>query len=110
MTDTPARIGPSRLQDAVLALLALPLLGIALPYVVFCIVAAFGDGPGHGDDGDGLIWAFMAYGMIAGPAAALVADIVVAVRSHRAGYRYLPIAASISPFVVPAVFSSGILW
>ncbi|MFH8382792.1 hypothetical protein ACH4E7_17845 [Kitasatospora sp. NPDC018058] len=109
MTDTPARIGPSRLKDATFALLALPLLGIALPYVVFSFVASFGNGPGRGDEGDGSAWAFLAYGMLAGPVAALVADIVVAVRSHRAGYRCLPVAASISPFVLPAVFSSGVL-
>lgn len=109
MTATPARIGPSRLQDAALALLALPLLGAVLPYLVFYAVVAFGNGPGSGDDGDGSGWAFVGYGMIAGPVVALVLDIVIAVRSHRAGYQYLPVAASVSPFVIPAVLSSGIL-
>lgn len=109
MTSIPLRVGPGRLKDAALALLALPVLGGVLPFIVFYVFLAMGSGPGHGDDGDGLMWAFLGYGMIAAPVAALVAGVLVAVRSHRAGYRYLPVAASISPFVLPAVFSSGIL-
>ncbi|MER7843113.1 hypothetical protein ABTZ03_04095 [Kitasatospora sp. NPDC096077] len=110
MTDTPARIGPSRLKDASLSLLSLPLLGAVLPLAVFSLVCALGSGPGHGDDGDGLMWAFLGYGMIAGPLVALVVDVVVAVRSHRTGYRYLPVAAALSPFVAPALLSTGALW
>ncbi|MFD5468520.1 hypothetical protein ACFWIQ_37805 [Kitasatospora sp. NPDC127059] len=110
MTSIPMRVGPSRLKDAALALLALPLLGGVLPFVVFCFVACLGNGPGAGDDGDGRGWAFLAYGMIAGPAAALVAGVVVAVRGWRSDYRILSVAAALSPFLVPAVLSSGVLW
>ncbi|MFF4381897.1 hypothetical protein [Kitasatospora sp. NPDC001547] len=110
MTSIPVRVGPSRTTDAALALLSLPLLGAALPFVVFFVVASLGSGPGHGDDGDGLEWAFLGIGMLAAPVAALTAGLVVAFRSRRSGYQYLPVAAVLSPFVLPAVLSSGVLW
>ncbi|MGW2374044.1 MULTISPECIES: hypothetical protein [Kitasatospora] len=109
MTSIPMRVGPSRLKDASLALLALPLLGVVLPFAVFYFTLCLGSGPGAGDDGDGRIWAFLGIGMIAGPVAALVASIVVVVRSWRSGYRFLTVAAAISPFG-PAVLASGVLW
>ncbi|MFD7448936.1 hypothetical protein [Kitasatospora sp. NPDC059827] len=110
MTPIPMRVGPARLKDAALALLALPLLGAVLPFVVFCLVACTGGGPGTGDDGDGSAWAFLGYGMVAGPAAALAAAVLVAARSRRSGYSLLPGAAALAPFLLPAVLSSGILW
>lgn len=110
MTSIPMRVGPARLKDASLALLALPLLGGLLPFVVFYVVACLGSGPGTGDDGDGSAWAFLGIGMMAGPVVALVAGVLVAVRSRRSGYRFLPVAAALSPLVVPAVLSSGVLW
>ncbi|MFD8704752.1 hypothetical protein ACFV1W_19375 [Kitasatospora sp. NPDC059648] len=110
MTSIPVRVGPSRLKDASLALLAVPLLGVVLPFLVFCSVASLGSGPGAGDDGDGSGWAFLGIGMTAGPVAALVAGVVVAVRSRRSGYPFLAVTAALSPFLVPAVLSSGVLW
>ncbi|MFJ6616882.1 hypothetical protein ACIQOW_04760 [Kitasatospora sp. NPDC091335] len=110
MTPIPARIGPSRLKDAALAVLSLPLLGAALPFVAFFVVASLGNGPGHGDDGDGLGWAFLGIGMLAAPVVALAAGLVVAFRSRRSGYRLLPFAAALSPFALPVVLSSGVLW
>ncbi|WP_030055865.1 MULTISPECIES: hypothetical protein [Streptomyces] len=110
MTSIPMRVGPARLKDAALALLALPLLGGVLPFVVFYVVASMGNGPGTGDDGDGSAWAFLGFGMMAGPVAALVAGVVVAVRSWRSGYQFLPVAAALSPLLLPLVLSSGVLW
>ncbi|MGW3078023.1 MULTISPECIES: hypothetical protein [unclassified Kitasatospora] len=110
MTPIPARIDPSRLKDAALSLLALPLLGAVLPFVVFSFVVCLGSGPGHGDDGDGLIWAFLGIGMLAAPVVTLAVGLVVAFRTRRSGYRFLPVTAALSPLVLPALFSSGVLW
>ncbi|MFF2075742.1 hypothetical protein ACFVXG_13425 [Kitasatospora sp. NPDC058162] len=110
MTSIPLRVGPSRLKDTALALLSMPLLGFVLPFVVFYVVLAMGSGPGHGDDGDGLMWAFLGYGMIAAPLAALVASVLVAVRSWRSGYRFVPVTAALAPFVLPFALSTGVLW
>ncbi|MFJ9441563.1 hypothetical protein ACIRRH_06775 [Kitasatospora sp. NPDC101235] len=110
MTSIPMRVGPTRPKDAALALLALPLLGGVLPFVVFFLVACLGSGPGHGDDGDGLMWAFLGIGMLAAPVVALAVGLVVAFRTRRSGYRFLPVTAALSPFLLPVVFSSGVLW
>ncbi|MFI9321472.1 hypothetical protein ACIGXI_17045 [Kitasatospora aureofaciens] len=110
MTSIPLRVGPSRLKDVSLALLAVPLLGVVLPFAVFYLTLCLGSGAGSGDDGDGRVWAFLGIGMIAGPVAALAASVVVAVRSWRSGYQFLTVTAALSPFLVPAVLSSGILW
>ncbi|MFJ7246017.1 hypothetical protein ACIQWA_15375 [Kitasatospora sp. NPDC098652] len=110
MTSIPLRVGPGRLKDATLALLALPLLGGVLPFVVLCVTVAVGSGSGSWDDGDGSGWAFLGIGLMAGPVAALAAGVLTAVRTWRSGYQLLPVAAALSPFVVPAVLSSGVLW
>ncbi|MEV7183090.1 hypothetical protein [Kitasatospora sp. NPDC093102] len=106
MTSIPARLGPSHLKDASLALLSLPLLGAVLPFLVFSFVAGLGNGPGTGDDGA----AFLGIGMLAGPAVSLVAGLVVAFRTWRSGYQFLPVAAALAPLLLPVVLSSGILW
>ncbi|MFE7590591.1 hypothetical protein ACFU6K_14420 [Kitasatospora sp. NPDC057512] len=108
MTSIPVRIGPSRPKDAALALLSLPLLGAVLPFVAFFLVACLGNIPGY--DGDGRGWAFLGIGMLAAPVVALAAGLVVAFRSRRSGYRFLPVAAGLAPFALPAVLSSGVLW
>ncbi|GAB7182617.1 hypothetical protein ATKI12_2448 [Kitasatospora sp. Ki12] len=103
-------VGPSRLKDASLALLALPLLGAVLPVAVFFLIGSFANGPGAGDDGSGWGWGVLGVAVMAAPVVALVASLVVVVRSRRSGYRFVPVAAGIAPFVLPALFSSGVLW
>ncbi|MEU1287307.1 hypothetical protein [Kitasatospora sp. NPDC005856] len=110
MTSIPVRLDPSRPKDAALSLLSLPLLGAVLPFVAFYVIAALGSGPGHGDDGDGLGWAFLGIGMLAAPVVSLAAGLVVAFRSRRSGYRFLPVTAVLAPFTLPVLFSSGVLW
>ncbi|MFE4974586.1 hypothetical protein ACFRAR_21065 [Kitasatospora sp. NPDC056651] len=112
MTPIPAvRIGPSRLKDASLALPTLLLLGAALPVAAFYLVCLVGIAAGFdgGDDGDGSAWATLAVAFMAAPVIALAVSVVTAVRSVRSGYRLLPVAAAIAPFVLPALLSSGAL-
>ncbi|MBD0691259.1 hypothetical protein [Streptomyces sp. CBMA123] len=110
MTSLPTHVRPAPLKDVSLALLALPLIGVVLPFVVFSFIAGLGNGPGAGDDGDGHGWAFLGVGMTAAPIAALVAGVLVAVRTRRSGYQLLPVVAALSPFLLPATLSSGVLW
>ncbi|MFE4518860.1 hypothetical protein ACFRMQ_32285, partial [Kitasatospora sp. NPDC056783] len=72
-------------------------------------LAAVAAGCAGGDDGDGSAWATLAVAFLAAPVIALAASVVTAVLSVRSGYRLLPVAAAVAPFVLPALLSSGAL-
>ncbi|MFF7989973.1 hypothetical protein ACFZDG_09315 [Kitasatospora xanthocidica] len=55
-------------------------------------------------------WGVLGLAIMAAPVAALAASLVLGVRTRRSGYRFVPVAAGIAPFVLPAALSSGVLW
>ncbi|MER7579409.1 hypothetical protein [Kitasatospora sp. NPDC097691] len=100
MTDTPVRLDPSDAKDAVLALALLPVLA-ALPLVAFWLGGAAAEAAGSDTGGD------VAYGALCALFVGWGVPIAVAVRSERAGYRLLPIAATIAPITLPVLLCLG---
>ncbi|MER7750429.1 hypothetical protein [Kitasatospora sp. NPDC097643] len=104
MTATQLRIGPSRLKDALLALLVvLPLLG-ALPVGTFVLVGGLAEAAS--DDQDLILSVAGLSGLVIGCSL----PVVVFLRSWRAGYLLVPAASVIAPGLLPALAGSGLLW
>ncbi|MBP0452514.1 hypothetical protein J5Y04_23645 [Kitasatospora sp. RG8] len=92
MANTPVRIGPSRPRDALLALAALLLLA-AVPVGVLLLTLAFAAAVHGGHD------VVLTVGLFTAAAACVAVPLPVMLRSRRAGYELLPVAAVLAPFL-----------
>ncbi|MFF2043232.1 hypothetical protein ACFVVX_22705 [Kitasatospora sp. NPDC058170] len=93
MTAQPARPGPPLSEDVVLTALLLPLLA-ALPVGLLALVASIAWNTSGQAQGT-----VVGIGLAIGPPLCLGAAGLVVRRSWRSGYRILPIAAGVAPFL-----------
>ncbi|GAA1392709.1 hypothetical protein GCM10009639_24740 [Kitasatospora putterlickiae] len=97
MTSPPARPGPSRRADLLLALAALPLMGGVTAVLLFGALA-LATGTAVSGSG-GLLPVLLAVGF--GLGLALTPAVLLARSTWRTGWRLVPAAAALSPFTAP---------
>ncbi|MET8542196.1 hypothetical protein ABZW03_16280 [Kitasatospora sp. NPDC004799] len=105
MTPLPARLGPSSTKDTLLSAALLPVLAAipAAAYVLFIVLALSLVAM---DDGEVAEVVVVLSGLI-GVITSLGVPGYVAFRARQAGYRFLPVAAALAPFLVPGWAVAG---
>ncbi|MGA5820426.1 hypothetical protein ACPC54_21485 [Kitasatospora sp. NPDC094028] len=103
MPQKPKRIGPALSDDLLPAVLLLPLLTVLPLVAVSLTVALVLNAPGHAQE------LVLAVTLLLDTALVLGVPGILAFRTWRKGYRVLPVAAALAPFVLPVLFWSGAL-